>query len=193
MEIKANLKNLRMSPRKVRLITGLIKGMDAAEAKMQLRFLNKKASDPVAKLLDSAIANAKNNFNIEKDNLYIASIAVNPGSVLKRWTPRAFGRTSPIMKRTSHIALVLKEKEPTAKRAASKHGKVKDGMMGASAGPGLKKEETDEGFLAPQKPSLVEEKREKRPYESSTISKKRFFSRQTFGNIMKKSFRRKTV
>jgi large subunit ribosomal protein L22 len=192
MQVKASLKNLRMSPRKVRLVTDLIRGMDVSEARTQLRFLNKKASEPIAKLLDSAIANAKNNFSIERDNLYIASIAVNPGSVLKRWTPRAFGRTSPIMKRTSHILLVLEEKKPTIKKLSSKLSRDKGGAKAAPVVQPPIKEETDEGFLEPEKTPIVKEKREKRPYDSSTVSKKRFFSRQTFGNL-KKNFRRKTV
>ncbi len=174
------------------MVTGLIKGMDAVEARTQLRFLNKKAGGPIAKLLDSAIANAKNNFNIEKGNLYIVSIMVNPGAVLKRWTPRAFGRTSPIMKRTSHITFVLGEKTPATKKLTSKSSKRKDRVERAVAAPGPVKEETDEGFLGPEKASLVKERREKRPYDSSTVSKKRFFSRQTFGNI-KKNFRRKSI
>ncbi|MBI4837504.1 MAG: 50S ribosomal protein L22 [Candidatus Portnoybacteria bacterium] len=201
MEVKASLKNLRMSPRKVRLVTGLIKGMDVVEARTQLRFLNKKASGPIAKLLDSAIANAKNNFNIgenigeeEKRNLYIASILVNQGNILKRWMPRAFGRTAPIMKRTSHIVLVLREKIPGARRPASKSASKKDreNELARSAAGAPVKKETEDGFLGPEKLLPVKEKKEKRTYDSSSISKKRFFSRQTFGNI-KKTFRRKSV
>jgi large subunit ribosomal protein L22 len=165
--------------------------MDVLGAKAQLRFLNKKASNPIAKLLDSAIANAKNNFSIEDSNLYIASVIVNAGSVLKRWTPRAFGRTSPIMKRTSHIIIVLEEKVSTAKKKIKKIGSGEKETKRV-ADSAIAKEEIDEGFLGPEKSLPTKERKEKRPYDSSTASKKRFFSRQTFGNI-KKNFRRKSI
>lgn len=110
MEVKAYLKNLRISPRKVRLVAGLIRGKNAIDAKHQLTFLVKRSSDPMLKLLNSAIANAKNNAKISEENLIVSKIFVDGGPVLKRHMPRAFGRAFAIRKRTSHITIVLTDK-----------------------------------------------------------------------------------
>lgn len=116
MEITAKLKYFRMAPRKVRLVADLIRGMDTKEAKAYLKVTNKKIAEPLLKLLNSAIANAENNFNLDKDNLYISKIMVNGGPTLKRWMPRAYGRANEIKKRTSHITIVLDEKVKSKKR-----------------------------------------------------------------------------
>lgn len=118
MEIKAQLRHLRIAPRKVGLVTSLILGLSAKDAVNQLRVMSKRSSNPILKLLNSAIANAKNNFGINEDDLYVAHISVNKGVTLKRWLPRAFGRASAINKRSSHISLVLKSR--TSKVAAKK-------------------------------------------------------------------------
>jgi len=110
MKVKAKLNNLRISPRKVRLVIDLIRGLDIVGAKTQLNFLVKKSARPISKLLDSAVANAKNNFGLDESNLYISEIFAGEGPVLKRIMPRAMGRAFPIMKRTSHITIVLEEK-----------------------------------------------------------------------------------
>lgn len=109
MEIKAKAKYIRMSPRKVRLVVNIIRGLKANEALDQLNFIKKRAVQPVEKLIISAIANAKNNFELDQDNLYIKEIRVNEGPTLHRWMPRARGRATPIRKRTSHISLILGE------------------------------------------------------------------------------------
>ena len=111
MEIKATLKYLRMSPRKVRIVASLIKGMRVQKAENQLRFILKRAAHPLYKLLKSAVANAENNFNLEKKNLYVSEIKVDGASMLKRFRPRAFGRASAIRKRMSHVSMVLGVKE----------------------------------------------------------------------------------
>lgn len=113
MEIKASAKYIRMSPKKVRLVSGLINGLEIEQALNQLKFVNKRAAKPIKKLLDSAIANAINNFNLEKSNLFIKSIVADEGPTLKRWRPRAFGRATPIRKRSTHISVVLAEKVPS--------------------------------------------------------------------------------
>lgn len=107
MEIKAKLNYLRIAPRKVRLVADLMRNMDVKEAEIQLKFTPKRVTEPLLKLLKSGIANAKNNFNIEKDFLYIKELRINEGPPFKRWRPVSRGRTFPIMKRTSHIDLVL--------------------------------------------------------------------------------------
>ncbi|MBU4332690.1 50S ribosomal protein L22 [Patescibacteria group bacterium] len=123
MEVKASARYIRMSPKKVRLVLGVVKGMDAGEALEQLRFLNKRATGPVIKLLNSAVANATHNLGLEKSNLYIKEIVAGLGPTLKRWKPRAFGRATPIRKKTSHISVVLAEKKPT-KQVKKKETKV---------------------------------------------------------------------
>lgn len=110
MEVSAKLKYLRISPRKVRLVTNLIKGLDVKEAEHQLQFLPKRAAKPVLKLLKSAIANATNNFNLNTDNLYVYQIKVDQGPTLLRYMPRARGVANEIRKKSSHITIILKEK-----------------------------------------------------------------------------------
>lgn len=88
-------------------MTNLVKGMDIDKAEAQLRFVQKAAARPVLKLLQSAKANAEHNFKLEPAGLFIKSIIVDGGPVLHRWRPRAFGRATPIRKRSSHITLVL--------------------------------------------------------------------------------------
>ena len=117
MQAKAKLSFLRMSPKKVKLVTDLIRGMKVEEAISQLSFINKAAKRPILKLLNSAIANAENNFDLRKDNLYIKEIRVDQGGILQRWQPRAHGRATPIRKRMSHISIVLDELEPTKLKA----------------------------------------------------------------------------
>ena len=109
MEIKVKAKHIKMSPRKVRLVIDVARGKTVDMAIGQLKFVKKLAVKPVVKLIGSAIATAEHNFEIQKDNLYIKEIRVDEGPTLKRWMPRAFGRATPIRKRTSHISLVLSE------------------------------------------------------------------------------------
>lgn len=118
MEIKAKAKHIKMSPRKVRLVVDVARGKEVQAALEQLKFINKLAVKPVVKLINSAVANAKHNFEIEPDNLYVKEIKVDEGPTLRRWMPRAFGRATPLRKRTSHINLVLSEiKESGVKQA----------------------------------------------------------------------------
>jgi len=109
MEVKASLKHLRMSAQKVRLVIDVVRGLSTVEALNQLKFINKKATEPVLKLIESAVANAENNFNLDKNNLMIKEIRADEGVTLKRWMPRAHGRATSIRKRGAHISLTLKE------------------------------------------------------------------------------------
>lgn len=122
MEYRAKAKGIRQSPRKVRLVVDLIRGRSVSDALVQLQFCQKKAARPVMKLLQSAIANAVNNFKADENTLFVKTIAVDEGPTIKRWTPRAFGRATPIRKRMSHISIALAEKEgaPVKKKAAAK-------------------------------------------------------------------------
>ena len=109
-EITAKLNNYRASPRKTRVVAGLIKGKKAKDAIVQLNFLAKKSASPIAKLLKSAISNAKNDFKIaDENNLIVKTIIVNSGPVLKRSKPRSRGMANQILKRTSNITIVLEE------------------------------------------------------------------------------------
>ena len=107
--MKAYLKNYRQSPRKVRLVAGLIKGKNVPEALIELDFLAKRASVPLRKLLLSAIANAKQ-LGAEKENLFIKELRVDKGVTLKRMMPAAMGSGHRINKRTSHITITLCQK-----------------------------------------------------------------------------------
>ncbi len=110
MKVSAKLKNLHISPRKVRLVAQLIKGLDVNEAFSQLESTVKRSSSIFEKLLKSAIANAENNWGLDRDNLYVWDVQVGEGYKMKRWLPRAYGRATPILKRASHITLILEEK-----------------------------------------------------------------------------------
>ena len=111
MEAKAHLRYARISPRKVQIVCDLIRGKSVAQANAILMGTPKAASEPLAKLLKSACANAENNFNMDRNNLYVSECYVCPGPMLKRIRPRAQGRAYRILKRTSHVTLVVKEKE----------------------------------------------------------------------------------
>ena len=127
-EVIAKLRFLRMGPRKVRLITDMVKGRKALRARDILALTNKRAATPVLKLLNSAIANAKNNFKLNEETLFIKNITVDGGPMLKRWMPKAHGRATPIRQRTSHITMILKvvEKgEKSAKGGSADGGKAK--------------------------------------------------------------------
>lgn len=120
MEVKAKVKHIRISPRKVRLVADLVRGMGVEKAIDQLNFTNKWAKRPIKKLIESAIANATNNFELEESNLFIKEIKVDEGATLKRWMPRAHGRATPLRKRTSHISLVLGEIKDSGEKKAKK-------------------------------------------------------------------------
>ena len=111
MEAKAVVKFVRISPMKVSVVLDLIRNKPISEARAILKATPKAASPVLIKLLDSAAANAENNHQMNRDSLYVASANVGPGAILKRIQPRARGSAYRIAKRTSHITMVLKEKE----------------------------------------------------------------------------------
>ncbi|WP_457630194.1 50S ribosomal protein L22 [Oceanithermus sp.] len=110
MEAKAVAKYVRMSPRKVRLVADLIRGKSAEEADQILKFTNRRAAAPVRKVLKSAVANAVNNHDLLEDQLVVKAAYVDEGPTLKRILPRARGRADIIKKRTSHITIIVEEK-----------------------------------------------------------------------------------
>lgn len=119
MEIKAHARFVRMAPRKVRLITNLVKGQLVDIALSELRFIPKAAAMPVLKVIASARANAVHNGKLDPKNLWIKTITTDGGPTMKRFRPRAFGRAAPIRKRTSHITVILTD-EPKKQIARSK-------------------------------------------------------------------------
>ena len=110
-EAVATLKFARISSRKVKIVADLIRGKDVDEALAIVKFTPKAASEIIEKLLKSAIANAENNHQMKQENLYVAEIYANQGPTLKRIRPAAKGSAVRIRKRTSHITIVLREKE----------------------------------------------------------------------------------
>jgi large subunit ribosomal protein L22 len=107
---RARVKYIRIAPRKVRLVVDLIRGKQIGEALAILKLTPRGASPVVEKVVKSAIANAENNHNMDVERLFIKEIYVDPGPTLKRFHPRAQGRAYSIMKRTSHITVVVAEK-----------------------------------------------------------------------------------
>src|SRR5918995_6637417 len=111
MRVSATAKYLRGSTRKARLVTEAITGKPVEEAAAILRFMPNAAARDVAKVLKSATANAENNYNLSADELRVVSAVADEGPTLKRWRPRAQGRTFGILKRTSHITVAVADRE----------------------------------------------------------------------------------
>lgn len=125
MEWNATLKNLRISPRKTRLVVDAIRGKSVREAILILDTVYKKSSLPVKKLIQSAVANAKKQDSVLESQLKIEKIYVDAGMTLKRFRPRAFGRAYTIRKRSSHISLTLTELDIVKKRKSKSETKDK--------------------------------------------------------------------
>lgn len=185
MQISAQLNNLRISPRKVRLVAYAIKGMGALAAKYQLDYVAKKSSKPISKLLDSALANGHNSFGLVKENLFIKDVVVNEGPKLKRFRPKGFGMTSPIEKKTSRIKIVLEERVPGLKAEVSKSNKKE-------IVPVEPEKETE---------TILEDKKETKPTLKSKSGVKKNLSDSSvkkggiFGQVgkIRKLFRRKAI
>ena len=117
MEIKVRLSNLRTAPRKTRQVVDLVRGKRVAEAQSILLFTVNKSARPILKLLNSAVAAAKNDFHVNEADLFISKITANEGPKMKRWHPMSRGRAFPIIKRSSHIELTLSELTSDIKEA----------------------------------------------------------------------------
>lgn len=177
MKVHATLKNLRVAPRKARLVTHSIVGVDAREALLQLSKQVKRSSQPIHDLLKSAMANATNNFGLDEANLYVFAVRVGDGLRLQRWLPRAFGRATPLLRRGSNITLILEEKiegkNRTAKKEAVKTATIEESETAA----GSKEEKRSHTAAKPEmKRAAVKE-----------VAKK------TSGKVMKKVFQRKAA
>ena len=111
MEARAIARFVRVTPQKARRVVDLIRGMEAAEAQTLLKFAPQAASEPIGKVLDSAIANATNNLNLDPTTLVVAQAFVDEGPTMKRFRPRAQGRAYRIRKRTSHITVIVESRD----------------------------------------------------------------------------------
>jgi len=173
MPVIAKLRYLRIAPRKVRLVADLIRGKRIEEAQNILNFKVKKAALPLLKLLRSATANAKNNFQLDESNLYIAKILVDEGPKYKRWRARARGRADEIQKKTSHVTVVLDEivKKPKKVKKVKKVKKAREV-------PPEEKPSVSYGAGKVEKPKLKPEIEIKRPKIERGI--KRIFRRKAF-------------
>ncbi len=164
-----------MTPRKVRLVAYAVRGLGVEEALIQFDKMLKKASLPLTKLLQSAIANAENNFSLDRNNLFVEDVWVGEGQKLKRWTPRAQGRATPLWRRMSKIRIILAEREE-GKIVKKKKSPVK------KTTPEVKDAVIEEGKSAATKKSTV------------AIPQKAVTHGKTRGaGFTKKTFQRKSV
>jgi len=118
--VTASLKNYRTAPRKMRLAADMIRGKSVAQASLILAHADKKGRHPISALLDSAVANAVNNFKLDKDTLVVKEIRIDQGIVLKRFKPVSRGSAHPIKKRTSHVSITLAPAEQSKGQRAKK-------------------------------------------------------------------------
>ena len=111
MEARALKKHVRISPRKMKPINDLVRGKSVKDASAILKFTPRKGARELLKVLESAVANAENNFDMDVESLYVSEVYANQGPVMKRWKAGSMGRANPILRRTSHIGVVVAEKE----------------------------------------------------------------------------------
>ncbi len=175
---EAHARFVRMSPRKARLVTNLVKGMYALDALVQLRFINKKASSVIADVIKSAIANGANNFKLKKEHLYISSITVDGGPKLKRYMPRAQGRASELRKPFSHINVLLEERAGKAKHSVAGLGLEKKAKAEKTTEEKTSKEELAEEVNKPGTRSQID-KGEQDIKKNTVTQKRRLFNRKS--------------
>ena len=184
MPITVKLKYLRISPRKVRLVADLVRRKTVNEAENVLEFALKRAVDPIKKLLKSGVATAENDFQLNKSNLYIIIIFIDEAPTLKRWRPRARGRTYPIMKRASHITLVLDEMGVEEKPKLKKQIKTKKVVPITSVkdAKGKGKQEQADIKIKKEDQKLIRQSAEKTRIKRPEFNKvaKRIFRRKSF-------------
>lgn len=179
MKVQATLKNLRIAPRKVRLVTHSIVGVDAREALLQLSKQVKRSSQPISDLLKSAMANATNNNGLDEANLYVFEVRVGDGLRLKRWLPRAFGRATPLLHRGSNVTIILEEKIEGKNRTAVK--KAKKEVVS------VKEAEVIETKDEKKVPTIVKHGEKTESFKGGATNK------TASGKVIKKVFQRKSV
>ena len=134
MEVQAQAKWVRTSPRKVRLVARTLRNLPVSEALVACQFMSKAAARDVAKVIRSAQANAENNFNLVRDDLVIKDIRVEPGPMLKRGQPRAMGRLFSVFKRTTHITAVVEDRPGAVRRRAAALPRAPQPAAGGGSG-----------------------------------------------------------
>lgn len=159
MKQTAKLNYLKIAPRKVRSVADLIKGLSVNEAEAQLMAARRRAAVPLLKLLRSAVANVKNNQQLGTDKLYVESLRVDGGPMIKRYLPRARGMATPIQRKMSNVTLVLSEKPivepPRFKIVVPKKVKLPSGETKRKKAPKKEKQsKTEEESPQPKKPSF---------------------------------------
>ena len=182
---EAHAMGLRLSPRKARLVTNLVKGLPALEAIEQLRFVNKKASKFVIDLLHSAVANAEHNFKLDADRLYIKTLTCDMGPKLKRYMPRAQGKASEIRKPTSHLHVTLEERLGAKKSkvpksgapSTAKHTAIKETTSVTDEDSKIEKTVPEHGKVS-GKPSQIDKSNEK-VKSNKVTQKRRLFNRKS--------------
>jgi len=189
MRVSAKLKNLRIAPRKVRLVSNLIKGLDVAPALNQLDIHVKRSNPYFEKLLLSAVSNGENNFGLDKNNLYIFDIIVDAGPTLKRWMPKAYGRAGQILKRTSKIEIILEE------RVEGKGRKSKEELEKEKK-KRIEEKRKIEKAAAKESDDAEKEEKENTKKETQTVKtteNKEVKKAENRGGITSKIFRRKSM
>jgi len=145
MEISAQHKNARMSPRKLALMRSIVRGLPVAEAEAQLKFMPGKGSDIVYKVLQSAVANAVHNHELSSEELVVSDVVVGDGFKMKRFNPVSRGMAHPIIKRTSHVTVVVASTDDSKKEATKAKAKKKKTLSNIetiSAAEHIKREAT---------------------------------------------------
>ncbi len=178
MPVRAKIKNLRIAPRKVRLVAEMIRKKSAEEARQILTFTTKKAAPAMLKLLNQAVAGAKTGFQIDEKNLYISRILVDEGPKYKRWMPRARGMATPIYKRTSHVTFILDETTKTGRQPSTK--RVTKKQIRSEKTKKTVSQVSEKTEIAPKaaKPKFKPEREERKPKTEKGI--RRIFKRKAF-------------
>ncbi len=181
MQVTAKLRYLSIAPRKVRLIIDLVRGKSVEQAQIILNFTPNRTAPILLKLLKQAVANAKNNFQLDEKNLYIQKITADEGPKLKRWRPRARGMAYQIQKKTSHITITLDEIEQKAKKRKKVKEVVKEKFQPDITKETKKTPEIEEVLKEKklsEKPKLKPELEIKKPKIDKDI--RRIFRRKAF-------------
>ena len=190
MKVSAKLNNLRIAPRKTRLVGNLVKGLDVQEALNQLEVNVRSTCPHLKKLLKSAIANGENNFGIDRDNMYILDVVVEAGPSLKRWMPKAYGRAGKILKRTSKIELILEERiEGKGRKSREQMEKEKKKRLEDKKKEQKEMEEKEKATLGGKEKAETQNRQTERAKE--IIKEKK--SEERGKGIINKIFRRKSM
>ena len=176
-EFKAFARYIHVSPRKLRLVADLVRQTPVDTALEQLRFSSKNAALPLSKAINSAVANAVHNFNMNKDNLFVKSITIDQGPVFKRYAPRAQGRAFVERKRTSHINVILESRDIKHKTKRSIFS-LRPRIVETQAQHPVNEPKTGEVQARPQAPKQAPKPRE-RIKQNLVALKRRLFNRKS--------------